>query len=106
MTTSVVTGGGASTGIVSAPITAPVLTGVGANANAPANANVLGNQNAGGSGGDVSQTNGNASSATVQPSSAQSAGVISAPVVAPLTTGIGVNGSAPADVNVLGNQNG
>jgi hypothetical protein len=95
--------------VVAAPVVAPVTTSPGVNANAPVSANVLGNQSHPSSpsmptGGGASQSNASSATTTVAPGSGSSAGVVAAPVVAPVTTGAGVNAIAPLTLNLLGNQ--
>src|SRR5207253_3319424 len=99
--TSVVNNQGATSAApVSGPVVAPATVGVGTNANGPVNVNVLSNQRDSGnqSGGDPSQSNSNRSTTVVDNSGADSAGLISGPVVAPVTVGVGTNANGPVNV--------
>jgi hypothetical protein len=106
--TTVVNNQGAhSVAPVSGPIVAPASVGVGTNANGPVNVNVLSNQRNSGnqSGGGTSQSNHNRSFTFLDNSGADSAGLISGPIiVVPVTVGVGTNLNGPLNVNVLSNQ--
>src|SRR5205085_1196504 len=104
--TAVIDNSGAdSAGLISGPVVAPVTVGVGTNANGPVNVNLLSNQrHSGNQSGDVYQSNRNRSISWLDNSGADSAGLISGPIVAPVTAGLGTNLNGPVNVNLLSNQ--
>jgi hypothetical protein len=82
-------------------IVAPITAAAGINLNCPVNVNVLANQRNSGSCVPSSQSNANDATTFVGGGSPD---VLGGPIVAPLTTGLGVNATCPANVNVLSNQ--
>ncbi len=98
-----VTGGNQSAGLVGGPIVAPVTAAGQVNLSCPVNVNVLSNQGHSGNCAPGSQSNGNSADTHVT-GSGQSAGLLGGPLVAPITAGVGLNVTCPTNVNVLSNQ--
>jgi len=84
-------------------LVAPVTAAVGANLNCPINVNVLANQRNSGNCVPGSQSNANGAATYVGGGSPD---ILGGPILAPITTGLGVNVTCPASVNVLSNQTG
>ncbi len=104
-TTVVDNNGAQSTGLITGPIVVPVTLGVQTNATGPVNLNLLGNQAGSGNGAaSVSQANTNGSTTAVDNRNAQSAGLVSGPIVAPVTVGVQTNANGPVNVNAVSNQ--
>lgn len=82
-------------------LVAPVTAAVGANLNCPINLNVLANQRNSGNCVPGSQSNANGAATYVGGGSPD---ILGGPILAPITTGLGVNVTCPASVNVLSNQ--
>jgi hypothetical protein len=98
--------GAQSTGVVSGPIVVPITLGVQNNIEGPLNGNLASNQADSGNGadGELRQTNVNHATTVLDNSGAQSTGVVSGPIVVPVTGQLGTNVSGPANVNALSNQ--
>ena len=105
-TTFVDNSGAQSTGLVAGPIVAPITLGLQNNLEGPINGNLASNQADSGNGadGELRQTNLNSSTTVLDNQGAQSTGVVSGPIVVPVTGQLGTNLSGPANVNALSNQ--
>ncbi len=98
-----IAGGNQSAGLVGGPIVAPVTAAGQVNLSCPVNVNVLSNQGNSGNCAPGSQSNANSADTHVT-GSGQSAGLLGGPLVAPITAGVGLNVTCPANVNVVSNQ--
>jgi hypothetical protein len=96
-------GDGQPPGLVGGTLVAPITAAAQLNVSCPVNVNVLSNQRNSGNCAPGSQSNGN-SAATHVRSSGDVAGLLGGPLVAPITTGLGLNVTCPTNVNVLSNQ--
>jgi hypothetical protein len=96
-------GGDQSPGLVGGTLVAPITAAAQLNVSCPVNVNVLSNQRNSGNCAPGSQSNSNSAATRVR-SSGDLAGLLGGPLVAPITTGLGLNVTCPTNVNVLSNQ--
>jgi len=100
---SATTAGGDQPGLLGGTLVAPLTAAVQGNVSCPINANVLSNQRDSGNCAPGSQSNSNSAATHVRGSGAVP-GLLGGPLVAPITTGVGLNVTCPTNVNVLSNQ--
>jgi hypothetical protein len=98
-------GGDGVMGLVAGTVVAPITAAVQANVNCPINVNVLSSQRSSGNCTPGPQSNANTATTHVRTGGAL-ADVLGGPIVAPITTGVGLNVTCPANVNVLSSQQG
>jgi hypothetical protein len=100
---SATTAGGDQPGLLGGTLVAPLTAAAQANVSCPVNLNVLSNQRDSGNCAPGSQSNSNNAATHVRGSGAVP-GLLGGPLVAPITTGVGLNVTCPTNVNVLSNQ--